>query len=104
MSYYRSKMINGYGPYWYEVRSVRHGDTVEQVHIRYVGKNRPTKVGAGQTEVRGYDRRADEAIDVKGRDKTKKWSAERKRRAQLVAKEADCSVVEADGLIQRAKT
>lgn len=106
MSYYRYKYINGYGPYWYEVKSVRHGDTVEQVHIRYIGKNRPTKVKAGQSTVKSdYERkRGDEAVDVKGRNKTKKWSAERKRRAELVAKEADCSVVEADGLIQRAKS
>ena len=37
MSYVRSKMINGCGPYYYEVKSVREGKTVRQVHIRYIG-------------------------------------------------------------------
>lgn len=104
MSYYRSKMINGNGPYWYEVESVRHGDTVQQKHIRYIGKNRPTRVGAGQTTVRSYDRNPGETIDIKGRSKTKKWTPERKRRAEIVAEQAGCSVVEADGLIRRAKS
>jgi len=40
MSYVRSKMINGYGPYYYEVKSVREGSTVRQVHIRYIGTSR----------------------------------------------------------------
>jgi hypothetical protein len=30
-------MINGSGPYYYEVKSVREGKTVRQVHIRYIG-------------------------------------------------------------------
>lgn len=41
MSYVRSKMINGYGPYYYRVKSVREGDHVRQVHIAYLGKNPP---------------------------------------------------------------
>lgn len=40
MSFVRSKMINGCGPYYYEVRSVREGKTVRQEHIRYIGKAR----------------------------------------------------------------
>lgn len=43
MSYVRSKMINGYGPYYYEVESVRDGDKVEQRYIAYLGKNRPSE-------------------------------------------------------------
>jgi hypothetical protein len=41
MSYVRSKMINGHGPYYYRVKSVREGDHVRQVHIAYLGKNPP---------------------------------------------------------------
>lgn len=43
MSYVRSKMINGYGPYYYEVESVREGDKVEQRYIAYLGKNPGSK-------------------------------------------------------------
>jgi len=49
MSYVRSKMINGYGPYYYEVRSVREGDKVRQIHIRYLGRN----PGGNQTNTSG---------------------------------------------------
>ncbi len=33
-------MIYGCGPYYYEVKSVREGKTVRQVHIRYIGTSR----------------------------------------------------------------
>ncbi len=35
--------INGktYGPYWYEVKSIRRGKKVIQKHIRYIGKEKP---------------------------------------------------------------
>ena len=42
MSFVRSKMINGCGPYYYEVKSVRKGKKVRQVHIRYIGRNGKT--------------------------------------------------------------
>lgn len=38
MSYIRSKMVHGCGPYYYEVRSIRQGKTVRQECIRYIGK------------------------------------------------------------------
>lgn len=41
MAYVRSKMINGYGPYYYKVESVREGDKVEQRYIAYLGKTPP---------------------------------------------------------------
>lgn len=49
MSYIRSKMVYGCGPYYYEVKSVREGDAVHQIHIRYLGKTssaRPRKARA----------------------------------------------------------
>ena len=38
MTYIRSKMIYGCGPYYYEVESVREGKRVRQIFIRYIGK------------------------------------------------------------------
>lgn len=47
MSYYRKKYrwINGkrYGPYWYKVRSVRHGRKVRQIIEEYLGKDGPVQ-------------------------------------------------------------
>jgi len=35
----RKKYIHGYGPYWYEQKSIRVGSRVNTQHIRYIGKN-----------------------------------------------------------------
>ena len=42
MTYIRSKMINGHGPYYYEVESVREGDKVHQKYVKYLGTTGPT--------------------------------------------------------------
>ena len=46
MSYIRSKMVYGCGPYYYEVKSVRESNAVHQIYVRYIGKTpsaRPRK-------------------------------------------------------------
>lgn len=47
MAYVRWKYINGYGPYAYLVKSVRHGKRVQQVFVRYLGTS---PGGAGTAE------------------------------------------------------
>jgi hypothetical protein len=103
LTYYRAKYINGHGPYWYEVRSVREGDNVEQQHVRYIGKNKPTDAsGQGQRELNQYNAPDRASTSSNSRHVSRKWSAERKRRAQIVAEQVGCSEVEADALIKRA--
>ena len=104
MTYIRSKMINGCGPYYYEVRSVRDGDTVQQKYVRYIGKNRPTTKAEGQANISHYDGRARASSKSKVGSSSKRWTTERRRRAEIVAGQVGCSVVEADGLIRRAKS
>lgn len=48
MSYIRTKMINGNGPYYYEVRSERDGDTVRQIHVQYLGTSAPVRGAGGE--------------------------------------------------------
>lgn len=48
MSYVRAKMINGHGPYYYEVRSEREGKNVRQVYIRYLGTSAPVRGADGE--------------------------------------------------------
>lgn len=50
MSYIRTKMINGNGPYYYEVRSERDGDTVRQIHVQYLGTSAPVRGAGGEWE------------------------------------------------------
>jgi hypothetical protein len=41
MTFIRTKMVNGSGPYYYEVRSEREGSKVRQVHVQYLGSSPP---------------------------------------------------------------
>lgn len=102
MSYYRAKYINGCGPYWYEAESVRNKDgSVTQKHIRYIGKHKPASAGAGQPQIEKYEPAGEPA--EKGGHISRKWSPERRRRAQLVADQVGCTPMEADALIKRAR-
>jgi hypothetical protein len=98
MSYIRSKMINGYGPYYYEVMSVREGDTVRQVHIRYIGKEAPGSIG--QQAGVGYIQF--EKGTVSERKESKEWSKARHRRAQMIAEATGSSYFQADALAKTA--
>ncbi|MDD3962216.1 MAG: hypothetical protein PHT77_10180, partial [Bacteroidales bacterium] len=53
MSYVRSKMINGYGPYYYLVKSERVGGKSRQIHIAYLGKNAKQHSGTATKESLG---------------------------------------------------
>jgi len=75
MSYIRSKMIYGCGPYYYEVRSVREGKTVRQEHIRYIGTTpqRVTRryvVPKGESEILAKNLRSQTYYHVIRKDRT----------------------------------
>ena len=63
MSYVREKYIRGYGPYCYEVKSLRQGETVKQKHIRYLGKG----ARLGTTDPKKLEKEANDLQFVAGR-------------------------------------
>ncbi len=65
MSYVREKYIRGYGPYCYEVKSLRQGETVKQKHIRYLGKG----ARLGTTDPKKLEKEANDLQFVAGRQK-----------------------------------
>jgi hypothetical protein len=110
MSYIRSKMVNGYGPYYEEVRGVREGKKVKQIFVRYIG----TSPDAGSTrsppkgpsenvvpkspEPKGY-------LEVEGspeRKELKTWDRQRYNRAKMIAEATDSTMFQADGLAKQA--
>lgn len=56
MTYIRKKMINGSGPYFYEVRSVRDGKQVRQEFVKYWGTEDPRLDGRFQASNINKDR------------------------------------------------
>jgi len=106
MTYIRSKMINGCGPYYYEVRSQREGKTVRQIFVRYVGKH-PGKdpsdsVVPNIDSERAYTTK--EEWDAKAptqtwldreRKLTGKWKSEGKKGEWLVMREKDLQEAQA---------
>ena len=50
MSYVVGKMINGSGPYYYLVKSVRVNGQSKTIHIAYLGKNSKQKSGSATAE------------------------------------------------------
>jgi hypothetical protein len=103
MTYIRSKMINGYGPYFYEVRSVREGKKVRQEFVRYLGissytKSRARRVVPKSPEPKGY-------LEVEGgeeRKELKKWDQIRRERARNIAMSTGSSMFQADALARTA--
>jgi hypothetical protein len=110
MTYIRSKMVNGCGPYYYEVRSVREGKTVRQEYVRYIGTSpdagvaRSSSEGSSENvvpkspEPKGY-------LEVEGgeeRKELKTWDRQRLNRAKMIAEATDSTVFQADGLAKQA--
>lgn len=94
MTYIRSKMIYGCGPYYYEVKSVREGKRVRQIFIRYIGKNPP----AAPEEKKAY-------LEIEGaedRRKPKNWDSHRYNQARMIAKATGCNYFQADALRKTA--
>lgn len=105
MSFVRSKMINGYGPYYYEVESKREGDTVRQHHIRYIGKS-PGGVSESQaSSVVPKEEPKKAYLEVEGspeRKEQKTWDRQRYNRAKMIAEATDSTMFQGDGLAKQA--
>jgi hypothetical protein len=105
MNYVRSKMINGCGPYYYEVRSVREGKAVRQEYIRYIGTRRPEHsqndvVPKSEEPKKGYlDVGEGEAAE---RKIPKTWDRQRRERAQRISRATGASMFQADALAKTA--
>jgi hypothetical protein len=107
MSYVRSKMINGCGPYYYEVRSVREGKTVRQEYIRYIGTSPDTGGRSSSESVvpkseepkKGY---LDVGEDDSDRKAPKTWDRQRRERAQSISRATGSSPFQADALAKTA--
>lgn len=98
MAYVRSKMINGHGPYYYLVKSVRQGKTVKQVHVRYIGKSPDV---APQPPPPGQEPPRAPYLLVEGageRVETRQWSRLRRERAERIARTVRCNPLQADAL------
>jgi hypothetical protein len=102
MTYIRSRLINGYGPYDYEVKSVRKGKKVEQVFVRYLGRSSDRNVVAKREEPKkGY-------LDVGGPDVDwdrplpKTWDRNRRMRAAYISRSTGASAFQADALAKTA--
>jgi hypothetical protein len=106
MSYIRSKIINGCGPYYYEVKSVRHGKKVSQVYIRYVGKDYPGNPDQYPEEnVVPKEEPKKAYLEIEGseeRKELKTWTSQRRRQAERIAKATDSTMFQADGLAKSA--
>jgi len=106
MSYIRAKIINGCGPYYYEVKSVRHGKTVSQVYIRYVGKDYPGNPDHPSVEnVVPKEEPRKAYLEVEGspdRKELKTWDRQRYDQAKRIAEATDSTMFQADGLAKQA--
>jgi len=108
MTYIRSKMINGFGPYYYEVRSVREGKKVRQEYVRYIGRESDLKaevrsesvVPKSEESKKGYlDVGEGEAAE---RKIPKTWDRQRRERAQSISRATGSSPFQADALAKAA--
>ena len=99
MSYIRSRYINGYGPYDYEVRSVREGKKVRQVFVRYLGASKGV-VAKSEQPRRDY---LDVGEPEHGERKIPKtWDRLRRERARNIAESTGSSYFQADALAKAA--
>ena len=110
MTFIRSKIINGCGPYYYEVKSVRDGKTVRQEYVRYIGTSLPTKgEGAQESSDASVVPKSDEQtrgyLEVEGsgeRKELKTWDRQRYNRTKMIAEATDSTMFQADGLAKQA--
>jgi hypothetical protein len=103
-------MINGYGPYYYEVRSVREGKTVRQEYVRYIGTSPDSKVVRSSSE--GVVPKPEEPkkdyldVGVGGGDFDRKlpqnWDRNRRMRAAYISRATGASAFQADALAKTA--
>lgn len=108
MSFIRSKMINGCGPYYYEVRSVREGKTVRQEHIRYIGTSPDVKARSSSESVvpKPVERKTEylqfDEGEAAERKIPKTWDRQRRERAQSISRSTGSSAFQADALAKTA--
>lgn len=101
MTYVRSKMINGCGPYYYEVRSVREGKTVRQVFVKYIGKH-PGRTPSDSVVPKEQPKAYLEVDGAEDRKIPKTWDKARRRRAEMIARVTKSNPFQADGLAKIA--
>jgi hypothetical protein len=106
MAYIRSKMINGCGPYYYRVKSVRQGKRVRQVFVAYIGKSPPQESAPGRSEsVVPKPEASKPFLEIEGageRKELKTWDRVRYARARSIAKATGSSFFQADALAKTA--
>jgi hypothetical protein len=101
MTYIRSRLINGYGPYDYEVKSVRKGKKVEQVFVQYLGRTSERNVVAKSREPKkGYLEFGEGETTERKMPKT--WDRLRRERAQSISRATGASPFQADALAKTA--
>jgi hypothetical protein len=108
MTYIRSRLINGYGPYDYEVRSVRKAGKPypSQEFVRYLGLTSERDKRVTETVV--ANKRAEEKrgyLDVgeeSERETPKTWDRQRRERAQSISRATGASAFQADALAKTA--
>jgi hypothetical protein len=114
MNYVRSKMINGYGPYYYEVHGVRKGKKVEQQFVRYIGTSPDSKATRSSSEGPaenvvpnkpseriGYSLTFDDGKLVE-QTNLKTWDRQRRERAKAISRSTGSSAFQADALAKTA--
>jgi len=108
LNYVRSKMINGCGPYYYEVHSVREGKTVRQEYVRYIGTSPETSAPTpSEVVVPKPERRTVEHLqfgegEAQERKIPKTWDRLRRERARSIAESTGSSWFQADALAKMA--
>jgi hypothetical protein len=101
-------MINGCGPYYYEVKSVREGKTVRQVYIRYIGTSREggTQSSSEIVVPKPVERKTEYLEFGEGeaaeRKIPKTWDRQRRERAQSISRSTGSSAFQADALAKTA--
>lgn len=111
MSYIRSKMINGCGPYYYRVESQRVGNRVRQVHIQYLGKTKPSGITSSpspstpepvveEPKRTSYIQFEDGSAGERKEPKT--WDRRRREQARMIAKTTNTTTIQADQLAKMA--
>lgn len=114
MAYVRAKVINGCGPYYYRVKSVRQGKKVRQIYLAYLGRSyiKDAPEGVPVTVLEPEPVKPSEAargqfgrlsVEGAGEAKQKKtWDRHRYEVNRKIAREAQVTMIEADALAKQA--
>jgi hypothetical protein len=108
-------MINGCGPYYYRVKSVRQGKKVRQVYLAYLGRsyekgpeNAPVTVLERESEpVKPSEAKRGQfsRLEVEGAKEAKQkktWDRHRYETNRMISRRANVTMLEADALRKQA--